>query len=381
MKFIHISDLHIGRKLEEYSLAEDQKFILDKIIEAVISEKPDALLIAGDIYDRSLPPTEAVTIFDDFLYKISKTGTETFIISGNHDSAERLSFGNRLMDGSGIHISGVYDGTIRFFDMKDEFGTVRIHLFPFIRPHNVRQFFPDEKIESFTDAARVALSQAKISTDGRNVLVCHQFVTGAQRYESEEIYVGGSENIDADVFDPFDYVALGHLHSPQNVGSEKIRYCGTPLKYSLSEADQQKSLTVAELGEKGELRIREIPLKPMRDYVKLKGRYSDLMDLGFYSGTAYPDSFVHIILTDEDEVPYAVSRLGVIYKYITGLRYDNTKSRHIQTEENGEAASSLSPYDLFSKLYGSLNGREMNKVQSEYIKGLIEDIWEAEDET
>ena len=247
MKLIHLSDLHLGKRLNEYSMLEDQEYILREIVRIVKDEMPDAVIIAGDIYDKSVPPAEAVQLFDEFLFKLSECRTEVFVISGNHDSPERIAFGSRIMDSGGIHMSPVYDGKVFPFSMKDEYGTVNIYMLPFIKPAHVRRFCDEEcreKIITYTDAMRHAVSGMNINSADRNILITHQFVTGAARSESEEISVGGTDNVDADVFDVFDYVALGHIHSPQNCGSERIRYCGTPLKYSFSEAKNTKSVTV-----------------------------------------------------------------------------------------------------------------------------------------
>ena len=257
MKLIHLSDLHLGKRVNEFSLLEDQKYILTKILNIIDEEKPDALLIAGDIYDKAIPSAEAVELFDDFLVRLAGKDIKTFIISGNHDSPERLAFANRLIDISGIHLSPVYNGKVEPCTLTDSFGNINIYMLPFVKPIHVRRFYPEEEISTYTDAIRVALSQVKFDPKDRNVLITHQFVTGAERSESEEISVGGSDNVDASVFDGWDYVALGHIHRPQNIGEERIRYCGTPLKYSFSEANHQKSVTVVELNEKGNQSIRQ----------------------------------------------------------------------------------------------------------------------------
>lgn len=244
MKLIHLSDLHLGKRLNEFSLIEDQNYILSKILKIIDDEQPDGIIIAGDVYDKSVPTGEAVEMFDDFLVKLAKKNLQVYVNSGNHDSPERLAFGNRIMNASGIHFSSVYNGTPDHFEAEDEYGKVMIYLLPFIKPAHVRRFFPDESIESYTDALKVAVNAMNINKDIRNVLLSHQFVTGAQRSESEEISVGGSDNVDSDVFADFDYVALGHIHRPQNIEKNKIRYCGSPLKYSFSESPYEKSVTV-----------------------------------------------------------------------------------------------------------------------------------------
>lgn len=231
MKFIHLSDLHLGKRLHETSLIEDQAAVLDQIIEIIDRESPNGIFIAGDVYDKSVPSAEAVQLFDKFLVELAKRTVQVFIISGNHDSAERIAFGSQIMGVAGIHLSPVYNGKIEAKSLTDEYGEINVYMLPFIKPSHVRRFYENEMIESYTDAVKVAIEKMNIDKDKRNVLITHQFVTGATRSESEET-VGGTDNVDANVFDDFDYVALGHLHAPQYCANNKIRYSGTPLKYS-----------------------------------------------------------------------------------------------------------------------------------------------------
>lgn len=377
MKLIHLSDLHIGKRVNEFSMLEDQEYILTKIINIIDDEKPEAVLIAGDVYDKSVPSAEAVQLFDDFLVRLAKRNLHTFIISGNHDSAERLAFGGRLMELSGIHLSPVYNGKVEATSLEDENGRVNFYMLPFIKPANVRRFFEEETIETYTDAVRVAVENMEIDENERNVLITHQFVTGAERSESEEVSVGGSDNVDASVFDGFDYVALGHIHGPQNIGSEKIRYCGTPLKYSFSEANHKKSVTVVDLGKKGELEIRTVPLTPKHDMREIKGLYEEIVSKENYSGTDTND-YMHITLTDEDDIPDAISRLRVIYPNLMKIDYDNTRTRSNTVLDTVEDIEHRSPLDLFAEFYEKQNGQAMNKEQLEFSKQLIESIWEGE---
>ena len=378
MKLIHLSDLHIGKRVNEFSMLQDQQYILKKILNIVDEEKPDGVLIAGDVYDKSVPSAEAVELFDDFLVRLSKRGVKTFVISGNHDSPERLSFGNRLMDASGVFIAPVYDGDVKPYRLTDEWGEADIYLLPFVKPAHVRRCFPEEEINSFTDAMKVAVKHMEIDESRRNILVTHQFVTGASRSESEEISVGGSDNVDASVFDGFDYVALGHIHGPQNIGSERIRYCGTPLKYSFSEASHQKSVTAVELGEKGSLSVRCIPLVPMRDMVELKGTYEELTSKRFYENTSYTEDYVHITLTDEEDILDAASKLRVIYRNLMKLSYDNRRTRHHAQPIGAGDVEAKSPLDLFSEFYAAQNGAPMSDEQSAFMSGLIERVWEEQ---
>lgn len=377
MKFIHLSDLHLGKRVNEYSMLEDQKYILTKVINIIDEENPDGVLIAGDIYDKSVPGAEAVQLFDDFLYRLSERKLQVFVISGNHDSPERLAFGGRLMDRSGVHLSPVYDGTVSCVDLEDAYGKVHVYMLPFLKPSHVRRFYPEENIETYTEAVRTALLNMPAEPAERNVLLTHQFVTGAERSESEELSVGGSDNVDASVFQDFDYVALGHIHGPQNAGTDHIRYCGTPLKYSFSEAGHQKSVTVVELGEKGSLSVRTAPLKPRHDLRKIRGTYMELTARSFYEGTPV-DDYLHVTLTDEEDVPDAAGRLRVIYPNLMKLDYDNERTRaHIQIMD-AETADRKTPLELFMEFYEKQNGQPMKKEQKDFSMELIRKIWEEE---
>lgn len=372
MKFIHLSDLHIGKRVNEFSMLEDQKYILNDILNIIDEEAPDAVIIAGDVYDKSIPSTEAVEMLDGFLYKLSKRDIEVFIISGNHDSPERLSFASRLIEHSGIHIAPVYHGEITPYRVKD----VNIYLLPFIKPAHVRRFFEDEKIESYTDAMKTVLGKMNIDSSECNILVTHQFVTGSSRTESEDVSVGGTDNIDADVFDQFAYVALGHIHRPQNCGSERIRYCGTPLKYSFSEANDEKSVTVGEISPDKNLVIRTIPLKPKRDMVEIKGKYAEIMEKKYYENTSYQEDYMHITLTDEDDIIDAVSKLRTVYHNLMKLDYDNLRTQTNIQVTGATDVDTKSPLELFDDFYTEQNGQKLNDDQTRYLQEIIESVWE-----
>lgn len=376
MKFIHLSDLHLGKRVNEFSMLEEQEAILEQILDIVDSEKPDGIFIAGDIYDKSIPPAEAVSLFDKFIAKIAKRKTETFIISGNHDSPERIAFGSSVMNESGIHFSPVYDGNVKPFCIKDEHGEVFVYMLPFVKPTHVRRYFENEEIVTYTDAVRVAVNAMNIDTSKRNVLITHQFVTGASVCGDEEVSVGGTDNVNADVFKDFDYVALGHIHGAQNCGSEKIRYCGTPLKYSLSEVDHAKSVTVVEMGQKGEFEVRTIPLTPIHDMSEVKGTFAELTDPSYYVGKNFKDHYLRIILTDENDVPEALGRLRNVYKNIMRLEYDNTRTRTDNLIVGTVDAETKSAFELFGEFYFKQNNVEMSQEQKEYIRELIEKIEE-----
>lgn len=377
MKLIHLSDLHIGKRVNEISMVEEQEYILNQILETIDAEQPGAVLISGDVYDKSVPSAEAVTLFDNFLCALAEKQQQVFIISGNHDSAERLAFGGRLMGDKGIHLSPVYDGNIAPITLSDKHGPVHFWLLPFLKPAHVKRFYPDEGIESYTDACRVAVEKMGIDPAQRNVILVHQFVTGSATCDSEEISVGGTDNVDAEVFADFDYVALGHIHGPQNIGSEKIRYCGTPLKYSFSEAKHEKSITVVELGEKGDFELRTTPLTPLHDMREIRGSYDEVTAKSFYENTAVED-YLHITLTDEEDVPEAMARLRVIYPNLMKLTYDNARTRSNAVIDGAVDVQKKSPLQLFGELYEQQNNQPMSEIQNDFLRELIESIWEGE---
>lgn len=378
MKFIHLSDLHIGKRVNEFSMYEDQEYILAEIIKIIDNEKPDAVLIAGDVYDKTIPSSDAVTIFDNFLFLLSERNLQVFVISGNHDSPERLSFAFRLIEKSGVHLSPVYNGHIQPFKMQDEYGEVNIFMLPFIRPANVRRFFDDREIVSYTDAIKTVISEMDVNCNSRNILITHQFVTGANRTDSEEISVGGTDNVDVSVFDDFDYVALGHIHRPQNCLSERVRYCGTPLKYSFSEVNDKKSVTIVELKEKGRLEVRTADLVPKHEMREIKGKYEEVTAKSFYENTTYQTDYMHITLTDEEDIPDGVGKLRSIYHNLMRLDYDNKRTRSNSQITGAENVQEKSPLELFSDFYELQNNQPLSEEQSEYIRTLIESIWEEE---
>lgn len=378
MKLIHLSDLHLGKRVNEFSMIDDQRHVLDQILRVIDAERPDAVLIAGDVYDKPVPTAEAVALLDWFLVELSGRQLQVFVISGNHDSAERMAFGGRLMEQSGVHLAPVYDGTVARWTLTDEHGPVHLYLLPFVKPVHVRRCFPEREIETYTDAVAAAVEAMDVDPAARNVLVTHQFVTGAARCESEEVSVGGSDNVDASVFDGFDYVALGHLHGPQTVGRETVRYCGTPLKYSFSEAHHKKSVTVVELGEKGTVTVRTVPLTPRRDLVELRGAYEEVTRRDFYEGNGYQDSYVHITLTDEEDVPDALGKLRLIYPYLMKLDYDNQRTHAAGVGDEGGDLQRKSPMELLEEFYELQNGQPMGQEQRQFARQLMERIWEGD---
>ena len=378
MKFLHLADLHLGKRVNGFSMLEDQAHILRQILAILDDEQPDGVLIAGDVYDKSVPSVEAVGLLDGFLTELRARGVPVLLISGNHDSPERLAFGGRVMDSCGIHISPVYDGALAPVTLQDAFGPVHVWLLPFVKPAHVRRWFPDADIESYTDAMAEAVAHMDIDDSARNVLVTHQFVTGGARSGSEELSVGGTDNVDSGVFAPFDYVALGHLHGAQHIGRETIRYAGSPLKYSFSEARQHKSVTVVTLGEKGDVQVRTVALTPLRELREIRGSYDELTARSFYEHTTYRSDYLHLILTDEQDVFDAMSRLRTIYPYLMTLDYDNARTRAAGGMSVPAETERRTPLELFEALYQRQNHRPMSEVQRAYIAQLMEQIMEVQ---
>ncbi|SDB21130.1 exonuclease SbcCD subunit D [Eubacterium oxidoreducens] len=375
MRFIHLSDLHIGKRGNEFSMLEEQKYILIEILNIVKEQKADAVLIAGDVYDKPTPGEDAVKLFDYFLTRLAQNRIATYIISGNHDSAVKLSFASELIKESNIYIAPAYDGNAQCFTLGEKDAPINLYLLPFIKPIVMRHLFPEraEEIKDYTDACRLAIEMMQVDEHACNVLVAHQFVTGAWRSESEEISVGGIDNIDASVFEPFDYVALGHIHGPQQVGRASIRYCGTPLKYSFSEVNHKKSVTLVEIIPGKEPKIDEILLSPKHDMREIKGTFEQLMMKENYEGTSTQD-YIHAILTDEDEVPNALAKLRVIYPNIMKLTYDNNRTRENKIMKDTVDVEHKSELELFEEFFAMQNNIPMSDKQRELARELIEKL-------
>lgn len=376
MRLLHLADLHLGKRVHEFSMLEDQRYILKQILEIMEREQADGVLIAGDIYDKTVPSAEAVQLLDDFLTKIAERKIPVFLISGNHDSAERISFGAKLFAKSGVYFASGYQGQTEFVTLQDAYGELDIYLLPFIRPVHVRQAFPEQadKIVSYQDALQTVLAHINLNRERRNVLVAHQFVTGAERCESEDIQVGGLDNVDASLFDDFDYVALGHIHGPQWILRETVRYAGTPLKYSFSETRHQKAVTIIELRGKGETKIRTIPLEPLRDMRKIRGTYEELTRRSVYENTNLED-FVQITLTDETDIFDAVGKLRVIYPNLMKLEYDNRRTGN-RLETAVEERVERTPLEYTKELFMMQNEKPMSSGQEKYLVNLIREVWE-----
>ena len=384
MKLIHLADLHLGKQVNGFSMMEDQRYILEEIIRMIRQEEADAVMIAGDVYDKPVPPAEAVSLFDEFLETLAKMGKEVFVISGNHDSAERLAFGSGLMNRSGIHISPVYSGEIQPVTVSDEYGEVNFWLLPFLKPVHVRRFIEDEKeketVKTYDQALQYVLSHLPVDPQIRNILLTHQFITGAKTSDSEDFSVGGIDHVEAEHFRPFDYTALGHIHRPQKAGSETIRYCGSPLKSSFSEADREKSVPVIELGKKGDISLRLEPLSPLHDMREIRGTYEQVTEKSFYEQKDLQSCYVRVTLTDEEDVPDALGKLRLVYPLLMRLDYDNTRTR-IQNEVSGEEAAEVkTPEDLLEDFYRLQNNHDMNERQKHIAKQCIGKVFGGETE-
>ena len=376
MKFAHIADLHIGKRVHDFSMLEDQRYILEEMLRIFDEEKVDGVLIAGDVYDKTVPSAEAVQVFDDFITKLAKMEMPVYMISGNHDSAERLAFGAQLFENNGVYISPVYEGDVKKVEVEDVYGTVNIWLLPFLKPATVRHALQREDINTYEEGVVAALQGCEIDTEQRNILVAHQFVTGADRSDSEETSVGGLDNVSAEVFEDFDYVALGHIHRAQKMGREALRYSGTPLKYSFSEADHKKSVTIVELLEKGRVEIHVVPLVPRRDMRKMRGTYMEVTARDAYTEENKMD-YLQITLTDEEDVPGALQKLRTVYPNLMRLEYDNVRTRENREVQAVEAQEQKSELELFEEFYELLNNESMKDEQVEFVEKLIQDLKEV----
>lgn len=407
MKLMHLSDLHIGRRFAGVSLIDDQRHILTQVISAAEREKPDAVLLAGDIYDKPAPSADAVSLFDEFLTELSACCSHVFVISGNHDSAERIAFGGRLMGKSGVYVSPVYGGSLRREILRDEYGPVEIWMLPFIKPAHVRQFDETVDPDDITGAVRQALKMAGMdgAPDGaeewseaaepgeevtsaelreaapagvvRRVLIAHQYVTGAQRSESEETPIGGLDGVDSAVLEGFDYVALGHLHRRQRAGGEHIRYSGSPIAYSFSEAGDPKCLLMVHLDGRGKTAVREEPLLPLHDIRILSGSFDELMGAAHGETGRERQAYIRAELTDEEYIPDGIQRLRTVYPNILELAYPRITSAAGEGAAE-EIAAFHTPIEYVEEFFRTMRGREMSRIQRELALEVIREIWEEE---
>lgn len=384
MKFFHLSDLHIGKQLHGFSLLEDQRYILDQVLELIQERQPDAVLVAGDIYDKSMPSADAVALFDEFLTKLANLpdGPVVCMVSGNHDSGERLSYGSRLFAEHKIYIAGNAPGAeqpeVQRIDIPDKNGSVHLYLLPFFRPSFVREIEGLEDVKTYEDAMRGLVERMHVDPRERNVLLCHQFFTSngkePERSDSETVHVGGQDNIDVSTVAVFDYVAAGHIHRPQNIGSAgengaMVRYCGSPLKYSVSEAGWEKSVSEAVLGEKGEVEVTKLPLKPLHDVRKIEGTLAELTS-PLVLAAADPEDYVSVVLTDEEELFEPGQALARVYPRMLEWRVENSRTRYeMQDVILQEEKKSL--LEMFGDFYEQMRGETLSERQMEAMQRVM----------
>lgn len=370
MRFIHLGDLHIGRSLGEFSLIDDQRYMLDQILDIIRDKEIDAVLIAGDVYDRALPSEAAVSLLDRFISRLSDSGAETFIISGNHDSEDRLRYGKELFAGRGIHIASGFEGRLERCELEDEFGRLNVYMLPFIKASQVRHFYPDEEISTYDDAVRLVLDRADIDYSSRNIIAAHQFVTAGMDpllagSEGASVQsVGLVEKIGADIFRDFDYAALGHLHSPQRIGYDHVRYSGSLLKYSLSEAGSDKSVPVVTIKEKGDVDVELVPLRPRRDLRHITGEMKRLLSSENLSDT---DDYMYVTLTDEEMIDDAMSIVRQYYPNTVRIEYRNSHTREIEGFSTSEASENKTFDELISDFYRMMYGQDISSEELEIM--------------
>lgn len=380
MRFLHLADLHIGKRVNGFSMIEDQKFVFEQVYSVIENEKIDGIIMAGDIYDKPVPSAEAVKLFDEMLTRLVSMDLPIFVISGNHDSAERIGFGSDILSAAKVYMSRVYNGNLQKIELEDDYGKINVYLLPFIKPATVKNIYKEAEIKDYDDALAYVLNQEKIDETKRNVIVSHQFVTGAMRSESEEVSVGGLDNVSVENYDAFDYVALGHIHRAQQMGRESARYAGTLLKYSFSEENHNKSMTIVDLKEKGNIEIKEIPVKPLHDLKTIKGKFSKITSEEFYKELKKED-YYRAVLTDEEDILNAIGKLKSIYPNLMSMEYDNTRTRSYSVVDNVETGETKSPLDYFEEFFEKQNGRKMSEKQRDYLLEILGEAKEENHET
>lgn len=380
MRFLHLADLHIGKRVNGFSMIEDQKFVFEQVYNVIENEKIDGIIMAGDIYDKPVPSAEAVKLFDEMLTRLVSINLPIFVISGNHDSAERIGFGSDILSAAKVYMSRVYNGNLQKIELEDDYGKINVYLLPFIKPATVKNIYKEAEIKDYDDALECVLSQEKIDETKRNVIVSHQFVTGAMRSESEEVSVGGLDNVSVENYEAFDYVALGHIHRAQQMGRESARYAGTLLKYSFSEEKHNKSMTIVDLKEKGNIEIKEIPVKPLHDLKTIKGKFSKITSEEFYKELKKED-YYRAVLTDEDDILNAIGKLKSIYPNLMSMEYDNTRTRSYSVVDNVETVEAKSPLEHFEEFFEKQNGRKMSEKQRNYLLEILGEAREESHET
>ena len=371
MRFLHIADLHLGKRMNDVSLIEDQKYILDQISDIAEKENVDALLIAGDIYQNTSPSAEAMNLFNDFVSLITEKNIVIYAISGNHDSDSRIAYFSKLLHMSGVYFSERFTGALQQFRFCDKFGDIVISLLPYIKPVHVKKFFPDENIESFNDAISCVIKNSDIDTSKRNIIICHQYITGGASSDSD-FSIGGLDNIDAEVFKDFDYVALGHLHQAQKIQRETLRYAGSPLKYSFSEVNHKKSVYLVDMKEKEEIEIKKIPLSALRDVREVKGSFADIMNM-------QPSfDYTRVVLTDEIVAPDAMITVSTVFPNMLSFAVHNSKTQGETEMSVSEGFEEKSITEVFCDFFKLCNNDCM--PSKAHLKMFSEALKKAEEE-
>lgn len=382
MKIMHLSDLHLGRSILEQSLIDDQKYILDKILKIVVEKDVDVVLIAGDVYDKGIPSVEAVRLFSGFLAMLYEKKIKVFIISGNHDSKDRLAFGNELFIDNGVYIEGIFNGNLKSVELDDEFGKVLIYMLPFVKPADVRGYYSDKEINSYQDAVKTIVDNTIIDKSKRNIIMLHQFVTASgvevERSDSESLSLGGVDNIDVSIFDDFDYVAMGHIHRGQKLVRDTVRYAGSPLKYSFSEVNHRKNVPIIDLKEKDNINIEFVDLVPIRDMRIIKGKLDNLLDKEVIS-KENADDYISAIVTDEDYIMDAIGKLRSVYKNILRLEYQNMRTTVVNDiDMKVNEINNKSELDLFSEFYLKQNNVELDDERIRIVNKVIKECLNRE---
>lgn len=381
MKILHLSDLHIGKSIHEQCMLEDQKYILNQIIEEIKERKIEIIIISGDIYDRSVPPSDAVIVLNNFLKTLIKDiKIKVCVIAGNHDSKERLNFGSEIFAEEGLYISSIYSGKIDKIQLQDEFGKLNIYMLPYIKPIEVKQYFDEEvDISTYNNAVKKVIEKEEINENERNIILSHQFVTAGniepEKSESEIRYLGGTENVDVSCYDKFDYVALGHIHGPQRIGRDTARYAGTMLKYSFSEVNQRKSLTIIDFKEKGNMDINLIPLKPLRDMRVIKGPIQELLKEENYINTNRED-YIRAIITNEEPIYEPMSQIKKVYPNTLRLDIENSKTVTNSEDKMSDIdfIKKKDELELFNEFYKMQHNQELDELKLEMVKKVIEEV-------
>lgn len=366
MRFLHISDLHIGKRLKDVSLIEDQKIILKQIVDIAVDKKVDCVLVAGDAYQRATPHAEAVEVWGQFVTDISEAGIKLAVVRGNHDSEERISLYSKLLSKGDVYVTEKFDGSLQKIALADENGEINVWMLPYVKPRNVKKFHENAEISSYTDAIKTVIDSADIDTSKRNVLMCHQYINGGETSDSEEMQIGGLDAVDGNILEGFDYVALGHLHRPQKVIRDTMRYAGSPMKYSFSEVRDNKGVLIVDMGEKGKINIEKIPLNPPHDMRDVDGTLDEILKM------PYSEDYVRIITRDEDPAPDAALKVTTVFPNRLQVIIRNSKTKETVDVIEGENADNKTILDLFCEFYKFSNNSEPGEEHLDIMKEILE---------